>query len=124
MKRNSSGGNGAFMTSRRILHHLAAAAAIPSEDTDAKTEASRPSTPSEETVDSGGATPHNSAIRAWSAFKFGDNTAARFDLLWPIMKMTPIPLSVVQQIFLSDVKETEEEAGTSRDTARNVDTLQ
>ena len=56
--------------------------------------------------------------------KFGTNTAAEFDFLQPITKMTPIPFEVVQEIFPTDVKEeTEkevEEHTVSRETARNV----
>jgi len=59
--------------------------------------------------------------RSQSAVKFGTNTAAEFDFLRPITEMTPIPLSVVQEIFPTDVKEEPEEKEIEhRQTAQNV----
>ena len=58
-----------------------------------------------------------------SAVKFGVNSAAEFDNSLPATEMTPIPLSVVQDIFPSNVQDDEkakEEHGHSRETARNV----
>ncbi len=58
-----------------------------------------------------------------SAVKFGANSAAEFDNSLPTTEMTPIPLSVVQDIFPSNVQDDEkaqEEHGHSRETARNV----
>lgn len=61
--------------------------------------------------------------RTQSAVKFGTNQAAEFDLEQPITEMTPMPATVVQEIFPTDKVETEKDVNEyveSRETARNV----
>ena len=146
-KKKSNHPGNTSMTPRRILHHSPVYVHVPSNDTNAVVLPlnRRPSTPTEEDL-----TPKNNITRLGlvdptnnnttsintlrtakehqhsSSVKFGNNTAAEFDSTLPITEMTPIPSSVVQQIFplelldVQNVQKQQEEYGVSRETARNV----
>ncbi|KAL7539958.1 hypothetical protein ACHAXR_009763 [Thalassiosira sp. AJA248-18] len=127
------------MTPRRILHHSPSSSNNHTQTTKdtQQQEVVHLATPTEEMMED--TTPKNNITRLvnncntnnhpskttnhhqhQSAVKFGNNTAAEFDFSQPITEMTPIPPSVVQQIFPSEMKEELEEMGVSRETARNV----
>mmetsp|Transcript_24939 Transcript_24939/g.53783 ORF Transcript_24939/g.53783 Transcript_24939/m.53783 type:complete len:1285 (-) Transcript_24939:139-3993(-) len=113
-KRTNSDSNRKSMTPRRILHHS------PDDNNNNNEEDVTPKNNMTRTILP---TMAQHQQQQQSAVKFGNNTAAEFDFHQPATKMTPIPPSIVQEIFPCEIKHGEkemEEEGVSRETARNV----